>query len=158
MQISLEWGALVFALLTMIGNLFLFFAARHAAAQERQNIAEQVRLYRRIQLENRLIDTVSEDIRTLLEIAYAIDGLQNERTLELQEKHRFRVQQLASTLTRLSWRSGPFTDEVARIAIDAHRVGVGAVAPANMPEIVEDADKLSKKLEAWLKAVLTEEM
>ncbi len=102
MQVLPEWVPFIFSFFTMIGNLLLLVCAKSMAASERQNIAAEVRLYRRIQREDGFIDTVSENIKTLREIAFAIEGVLNVGDPESRERHRFRLEQLASTLTRLS--------------------------------------------------------
>ncbi len=157
MQNPVEWVPTIISFITMIGTLILFVITKYAAASERQNIAEQVKLYRKTQREGRLINTISEDIKTLREIAYVIEGYQNPRSAEERVEFRIRIEQLSSALTRLSWRSGPFTDEVARIARLADMSAIG-IPNRKGVDVVEAADKLSSDLISWLKGILSEEI
>ena len=70
---------------------------------------------------------------------------------------RIRIEQLSSALTRLSWRSVPFTDEVARIARLADMSAIG-IPNRKGVDVVEAADKLSSDLISWLKGILSEEI
>lgn len=157
MQIPPEWVAPILSIIGMIGSLIIFVATRVVAQRERINIAEQVRLYRKTQHENRLIETVTENIRILREIAYVTEGFQNPRSAEERVEFKLRLEQLASTLTQLSWRSGPFTDDVARLAQQAYVTAIGIPAHRRK-NIVETADRLSGELADWLKGVLSEEI
>jgi len=155
-QTQADWVAPVFSFLAMVGSLILFLISKYAAAGERQNIAEQVKLFRRAQAENRLIEVIDQSLKTLRESAYLIEQLRNATDVERKWELRRNLEQLGETLTRLSWRCGPYTDKVARMGHTVTGLGIGFYPQDRSEHAVDSLDKLSSELESWLCRVLSD--
>jgi len=67
MQIPIEWVPPILSIIGMIGALIAVFLTKISSKLERENIAEQVRLYRKTKARERYLDALIECHRLLVE-------------------------------------------------------------------------------------------
>ena len=158
MQNPLELVAPIFNFLTMIGSLIILIVTKYVAQAERLNIVKQVELYRKIQLENRLIKTFDRVVETLDEAVSVVGRLKRATIGQHRRELSGELQRMGRNLSRLSWRCGPFTDEVFQAGADVIDM-VKQETPENETNTVLDRmGKLEEELKRRLRNILSEDL
>ena len=150
MQIPAEWVAAALSVIGMIGSLIAVFLTKIAAKRERENIAEQVRLYRETKTHERYLDSLIECHRLLLEgfrvCALATYPHPRSAVSELVRE----AEGVVVSLTRYSWMCRDLGESIRNKAIQLRKVfstkDYSKAAPKTGLEISEIIDTIAERI------------
>lgn len=154
MQAQVSEGIIALQVIVLLGQLILFAFTRIAAKRERENIAEQVKLYRQARIEGRLIDSLAECHSLLMEGLDTINSIGDISDLDYRLSLQRHLRSISASLQRLSWMCGDLGTRIRRSA-----GGFQSHAKYRKPAahvIQERSGKLAEEISNWLVEVLSE--
>lgn len=154
MQAQVSEGIIALQIIVLLGQLILFAFTRIAAKRERENIAEQVKLYRQARIEGRLIDSLAGCHSLLIEGLDTINSIDNISDMDYRQSLQRHLRGISASLQRLSWMCGDLGTRIRQSARGFQSLTKYRKPTAQV--IQEQSGILAEEISNWLAEVLSE--
>ncbi|MHA2135461.1 MAG: hypothetical protein ACXAEN_19235 [Candidatus Thorarchaeota archaeon] len=154
MQIPAEWVAPILSIFGMIGSLIIFILLRYTAKRERENIAEQVRLYRKAKAQERLIDSLAECHKLLIEGLRVCALVTRPLPPKLLAEVMRDADRIANSVSRHSWLCNDLADEIQETGILVRKIFSTEKYSEFVPSIGAKIAQTMNKIEGKIRDVL----